>query len=289
MRRGLGVMDRLDRLRHEAVIRRDDEHDDIGHIRAARAHGGKGGVAGGVEKSDAGPFVIDRVSADVLGDAAGFARRDARLADRVHERGLAMVDVAHERDDRRAQLELFFLFDDRRRRRDHHLLDLVHAAAFFAAFHLEDEAVLLANFRRHFGFHRQVGIRENVEVVHQLADELEILQPELRREILDDDRRLDVNDLAAVLGFGLDFGVGRAGWSGGRYFNRRLARRLWRSRGRTDAGNRRKNGALDRVVGRNALRFRGVRINQRNAFHDRLRRFRCRQQLGRAWPVVFSP
>ena len=71
-------------------------------------------------------------------------------------------------------LEFFFLLDDRRRRRDHHLLDLVHTAAFFAAFHLEDETVFVANLCRHFGLYRQIRIRENVEVIHQLLDELEI-------------------------------------------------------------------------------------------------------------------
>ena len=45
-------------------------------------------------------FVIDRVSADVLRDSAGFARRDPRLANRVHQRRLAVIDVAHESDDR---------------------------------------------------------------------------------------------------------------------------------------------------------------------------------------------
>ena len=109
------------------------------------------------------------------------------------------------RNDRRPQLELFLLLDNRRRRRDHYLLDFVHAAAFFAALHFENEAVLVAHFRRHFGLHRQVRIRKDVEVVHQLFDELEIFQAELRREILDDDRRLDVNNLASVLGFGFDF------------------------------------------------------------------------------------
>ena len=43
-----------------------------------------------------------------------------------------------------ARLEFFFLLDDRRRRRDHDLLDFVNAAAFFAALHFENEAVLLA-------------------------------------------------------------------------------------------------------------------------------------------------
>ena len=60
-------------------------------------------------------FVIDAVGADVLRDAAGFARGDARLADRIHERSLAVIDVTHERDDGRAELEFFFLLDDRRR------------------------------------------------------------------------------------------------------------------------------------------------------------------------------
>ena len=157
------VADRFDRLRHQAVVRRDHEHHDVGHVRAARAHGGESGVAGRVEKSDARAFVIDRVSADVLGDSAGFARRDARLADRIHERRLAVIDVTHESDDRPAGLEFFFLLDDRRRRRDDDLLDFVDAAAFFAAFHFEDEAVLRANLRRDIRLDRLVRVGENVE------------------------------------------------------------------------------------------------------------------------------
>ena len=101
----------------------------------------------------------------------------------------------------RARFEFFFLLDHRRRWRDHDLFDLVHAAAFFAALHFENETVLVANLRRHFRLDRQVRVGENVEVIHQLLDELEIFQPELGREILDDDRRLDVDDLATVLGF----------------------------------------------------------------------------------------
>ena len=46
---------------------------------------------------------------------------------------------------------------------------------------------------------------------------------------------------------------------------------------RSDTGDRRKNCALDRLVGRHALRFRRVRVNQRNAFHRRFcRRLRAR-------------
>ena len=52
VRRGLGVIDRFDCLRHQAVIGRDNEHDDVGNIRAARAHRGEGGVTGRVDESD---------------------------------------------------------------------------------------------------------------------------------------------------------------------------------------------------------------------------------------------
>jgi hypothetical protein len=48
----LGVRDRLDRLRHEAVVGRDHEHHDVGHLRAAGAHGGERLVARGVEEGD---------------------------------------------------------------------------------------------------------------------------------------------------------------------------------------------------------------------------------------------
>ena len=48
----LGVADRLDRLRHDLVVGRDDEHDDVGDLRAAGAHGGERLVARRVEEGD---------------------------------------------------------------------------------------------------------------------------------------------------------------------------------------------------------------------------------------------
>ena len=55
----------------------------------------------------------DLVRTDVLGDATGLARR-RRWLDRmrVEQRGLAVVDVTHDGDDRRARLEqrLFVVF-----------------------------------------------------------------------------------------------------------------------------------------------------------------------------------
>ena len=88
------------RLRHDAVVGGDDQDDDVRHLGAARAHGGERLVARRVEEGDLPPAHVDRVGADVLRDAAGLARRDVGRADRVEQRRLAVVDVAHDRDDR---------------------------------------------------------------------------------------------------------------------------------------------------------------------------------------------
>ena len=48
----------------------------------------------------------DVIGADVLGDAARLARDDVRLPDVVEQRRLAVVDVAHDRDDRRPRHQL---------------------------------------------------------------------------------------------------------------------------------------------------------------------------------------
>ena len=73
--RRLGVVDRLDRLRHHAVVGGDDQHDDVGHLGAAGAHGGERLVAGRVEEDDVAAVAGDLVGADVLGDAARLAGR----------------------------------------------------------------------------------------------------------------------------------------------------------------------------------------------------------------------
>ena len=71
---------------------------------AARAHRGERRVARGIEEGDHALRRFDVVRADVLGDAAGFARRDLGAADVVEQRGLAVVDVAHDGDHRRTRL-----------------------------------------------------------------------------------------------------------------------------------------------------------------------------------------
>src|SRR5438445_8988899 len=125
MRRSLGVITRVDRLRHDAMVSRYNQHNEIGHIGAARADGGEGRVAWRVNESKCRAIMIDAVRSDMLSDPAGFTSRYARLANRVQKRGLAMIDVSHERDDGATWLELLLLFNNCRRRRDNWLFHLV--------------------------------------------------------------------------------------------------------------------------------------------------------------------
>jgi hypothetical protein len=100
----LGVADRLDRLRLDAVVGGHDQDDDVRDRGAARAHRGEGLVAGRVEEGDAPAGLgLDLVGADVLRDAAGLVRGDVGLAQRVEQRRLAVVDMAHDRHDGRAR------------------------------------------------------------------------------------------------------------------------------------------------------------------------------------------
>ena len=106
----LGVVDGLDGLRHNAVVRCDDQNGDIGYLRAAGTHGGKRRMTRGIEEGDrACRRSSTRVCADVLGNAAGLARGDLGLADGVEQGGLAVVNVAHNNNDRIARLQLLFL------------------------------------------------------------------------------------------------------------------------------------------------------------------------------------
>ena len=101
--RRLGVVERLDRLGHHAVVGGHDQHDDVGGLGAAGAHGGERLVARGVDEGDE-PVVLDGlVGADGLGDATGLAGHHVGVADLVEQLRLAVVDVAHHGDDRRAR------------------------------------------------------------------------------------------------------------------------------------------------------------------------------------------
>ena len=107
---GLGVVDGFEGLRHHAVVGGHHDHHDVGDLGAAGAHAGKGFVARRIEEDDLAAggrraFLgeLHLVGADVLGDAAGFACCHVGFADGVEQRGLAVIDVAHDGDHGRAR------------------------------------------------------------------------------------------------------------------------------------------------------------------------------------------
>lgn len=107
----LGVVQRLDRLGHHTVVGRHHEDRDVGRLRTTCTHGGERLVTRGVDEGDLPVLAVDLggdlVRTDVLGDAAGLARDDVRLADRVQQSGLTVVDVTHDGHDRRTGDECF--------------------------------------------------------------------------------------------------------------------------------------------------------------------------------------
>jgi len=146
--RRLGMIDRLDGLRHDPVVGGHDQYRDIRHVGATGTHLRKRLMAGRIQESD-GLALRQRnhARADVLRDSTALVRHDIRLANRVQQRGLAVIDMPHHGDDRRSRLEVRGLFADFER------LDLLgrsvdNPGSAFAFFQLEQKSVAFANLAR---------------------------------------------------------------------------------------------------------------------------------------------
>ena len=105
----LGMVDRFLGLRHHAVVRRHHQDDDVGRLGATGTHRRESLVTRGVEEGEHATVGFDVVGTDVLGNAAGFAGRHLGAPDVVEQRGLAVVDVAHDGNHRRPRLERHIL------------------------------------------------------------------------------------------------------------------------------------------------------------------------------------
>ncbi len=179
--RGAGVRDGLLRLRHDAVVGCDDEHRDVRHLRAAGAHGGERFVARRVEERDLPAVDVDLVGADVLRDAACLGRDDLRVADRVEQRRLAVVDVAHDRDDRRTRDERLFGIVVRLR-----LVALLVGRVLDLHLALE-----LGADQLHFLVGERLRRRAHLAEGHENLDQLRHWDAERLREVADGDAGLD--------------------------------------------------------------------------------------------------
>ena len=177
--RGLGVIDRLDRLRHDAVVGRNDQNDDVRHLGAARTHGGERFVARRIDERDlVAVRGFDLIRADMLRDAAGFARDDIRGPDRIEQRRLAVVDVTHDRDDGSTRLERSIVG-----------IDIADETDFDVGF--RDALRRMAEFL-HDEF-RRVGVEHigdfmHRALLHQILDEIDGALRHAVRQFLDRDR-----------------------------------------------------------------------------------------------------
>ena len=91
-------------LRHNTIISSDNQNHDISTLGTACTHRGKCCVPWGIQETDHAVSGFYMVGTNVLGNTAGLALRNTRLADVVQQRGLAMVYVAHNGHDRCARL-----------------------------------------------------------------------------------------------------------------------------------------------------------------------------------------
>ncbi len=182
--RGLGVADRLFGLGHHPVVGGDDQHRDIGTVRPAGAHLGERLVTRSVDEGNVPLRGLDPVGADMLGDAALFAGNDVHVEDPVEERGLPMVDVAQEGDDRRPGLKRLGRID----LIDHRVDKLLFQRLFFF-----DDRFQFKRFDQQFGglaVHRLVD-HQHVAEFHQLFDDGGGLNAGSLGKILDGARKLN--------------------------------------------------------------------------------------------------
>ena len=97
------MLDSFAGLRHHAVIGRNHQNHDVGGLRASGTHGRESLVTRRIQKGHHAARSFHVVGANVLGNAAGLTRRHFGCADVVEQRGLAMVNVAHDGDHRCAR------------------------------------------------------------------------------------------------------------------------------------------------------------------------------------------
>jgi hypothetical protein len=127
-----------------------------------------------VEESDDLVAVVDLVRADCLRDTAGLLRGDFRLADGIEQRRLSVVDVAHDRDNGRARLEIGV-----------GVLEGLLRRLFVGGVHDLDAALQL--IPQHLD--RLVGKRlrdgRHLPLLHQLLDHLGNSEPKMLGYVLD--------------------------------------------------------------------------------------------------------
>ena len=174
------MVDRLLGLRLDPVVGRNHDHGQVRNARAARSHRCKRLVPGGVQEGDLLIAMVDLVGADVLRDAPSLARGHLGLADRVQQRGLAVVHVPHDRHHRRPVLQLAVGVRELRFE-----VDVVGGVG--------DLDLLVELVRQHLDrvIGQRLRQRGHLAERHQLLDHLWNRHAEVLRDLLDRGARVD--------------------------------------------------------------------------------------------------
>ena len=91
---GLGVVHGLKGLRHDPVIRSDDQYGDVGDLGAPGPDGSERRVARSVQEGYWLALSLHLVGADVLGYPANFTVDHSGVFDNIQKRGLPVVHMA---------------------------------------------------------------------------------------------------------------------------------------------------------------------------------------------------
>ena len=106
---GLCVVDGFNGLRHHAVVRRDNQNNDVGHLCTTGTHGGKRFVTGRVNKGNTAAVDGNLRSTDGLRNTACLTGGNTRMPNGVQKRSFTVVNVAHNGNDRRTGLKIFWI------------------------------------------------------------------------------------------------------------------------------------------------------------------------------------
>ena len=108
------MVNRFNCLGHNAVVRRYDQNGNVCALCASGTHGSKRLMARRIQEGNLLAACIYSISANMLSDTACFTGRYMSLADGIQQGGFAMIDMAHNRNNRRTyDLLLRIIFDFR--------------------------------------------------------------------------------------------------------------------------------------------------------------------------------
>ena len=105
-----GMRNRFLGLRHDTVICCNDDNNDIGRLCSTCTHLSKGFVARSINERDLLAVLLYLVGTHMLCNTARFSVRYFGRTDLVKKRCLTMVDVTHDRNDRRSLFKVCIFF-----------------------------------------------------------------------------------------------------------------------------------------------------------------------------------